>query len=62
MRLTAFFDGVKVEIDLIEQDGRTTLKLVHKSVPPDVFADHLRGWIYFLARLQGSWEAGSDSS
>ena len=51
-----------VEIDLVERDGRTTLKLVHKSLPPDVVADHLRGWIYFLARLQGSWGAGSNSS
>ena len=48
-----------VEIDLIEQDGRTTLKLLHKSLPLDVVADHLRGWIYFLARLQASWEPRS---
>ena len=48
-----------VEFDLIEQEGRTTLKLVHKSLPPDVVDDHLRAWIYFLARLQGSWEPGS---
>jgi uncharacterized protein YndB with AHSA1/START domain len=51
-----------VEIDLMERDGRTTLKPVHKSLPPDVVDDHLRGWIYFLARLQGSWKAASDPS
>lgn len=52
-------ESTTVEIDLVEQDGRTTLKLVHKSLPPDVVADHLRGWIYFLARLQGSGESES---
>jgi uncharacterized protein YndB with AHSA1/START domain len=51
-----------VEIDLMERDGRTTLKPVHKSLPPDVVDDHLRDWIYFLARLQGSWKAASDPS
>jgi uncharacterized protein YndB with AHSA1/START domain len=47
-------ESTTVEIELVEQDGRTTLNLVHESLPPDVVADHLRGWIYFLTELRRS--------
>lgn len=49
-----------VEIDLVEHDGKTTLDLVHKSLPPEAVADHLRGWIYFLGELRSSLTGRSD--
>ena len=41
-----------VEIDLVEQDGATTLRLVHHGLPPGAVADHERGWAYFLGALR----------
>ena len=46
-------ESTTVEIDLEEHEGRTTLRLVHRSLPPEVVADHERGWIFFMRRLQG---------
>jgi uncharacterized protein YndB with AHSA1/START domain len=42
-----------VEIDLAERDGVTTLRLVHRGLPPAAVADHERGWTYFLGVLRG---------
>jgi uncharacterized protein YndB with AHSA1/START domain len=42
-----------VEIDLSERDGVTTLRLVHRGLPPAAVADHERGWAYFLGVLRG---------
>ncbi len=47
-------ESTTVEIELVEQGGQTTLSLVHKSLPPDVVADHRRGWIHFLGELRRS--------
>jgi uncharacterized protein YndB with AHSA1/START domain len=41
-----------VEIDLVEEDGATTLRLVHRGLPPGVVDDHERGWAYFLGELR----------
>jgi uncharacterized protein YndB with AHSA1/START domain len=41
-----------VEIDLAEEDGVTTLRLVHRGLPPAVVDDHERGWAYFLGELR----------
>jgi uncharacterized protein YndB with AHSA1/START domain len=41
-----------VEIDLVEQDGATTVRLVHHGLPPGTVPDHLRGWAYFLGVLR----------
>jgi uncharacterized protein YndB with AHSA1/START domain len=41
-----------VEIDLAEEDGVTTLRLVHRGLPPAVVEDHEHGWAYFLGVLR----------
>jgi uncharacterized protein YndB with AHSA1/START domain len=41
-----------VEIVLDEREGSTLLRLTHRDVPPDVLADHRRGWAYFLPHLR----------
>jgi uncharacterized protein YndB with AHSA1/START domain len=45
-------ESTTVEIDLLEADGITTLRLVHRGLPPEAVADHERGWEYVLGRLQ----------
>ena len=40
-----------VEIDLVEEDGATTVRLVHHGLPPETVADHQVGWAYFLGVL-----------
>ena len=47
-------ESTTVEINLEETDGKTTLSLAHRSIPPDVVDDHERGWMFFLSRLQGA--------
>ena len=47
-------ESTTVEIDLAEEDGRTTLRLVHHGLPPDAVADHEQGWAYFLGILRDS--------
>jgi uncharacterized protein YndB with AHSA1/START domain len=44
-------ESTTVEIDLTEADGVTTLRLVHRGLPPAVVDDHEQGWAYFLGRL-----------
>ena len=45
-------ESTTVEIDLAEVDGVTTLRLVHRGLPPAVVDDHAGGWAYFLGRLR----------
>jgi uncharacterized protein YndB with AHSA1/START domain len=45
-------ESTTVEIDLTENDGRTTLRLVHHGLPPEAVDDHERGWAYFLGILR----------
>jgi uncharacterized protein YndB with AHSA1/START domain len=40
-----------VEIDLVDHDGATTLRLVHRGLPPGTEQAHQQGWAYFLAIL-----------
>jgi uncharacterized protein YndB with AHSA1/START domain len=47
-----------VEIDLVEQDGATTLRLVHRGLPPEAVHDHERGWAYFLGALRDTLTGG----
>ena len=47
-----------VEIDLVERDGATTLRLVHHGLPPEVVPDHEHGWDYFLGELGATLAAG----
>jgi uncharacterized protein YndB with AHSA1/START domain len=50
-------ESTTVEIDLTEAGGTTTLRLVHRGLPPEVVEDHERGWIYFLGALRDSLAA-----
>jgi uncharacterized protein YndB with AHSA1/START domain len=45
-------ESTTVEIELVEGDGGTTLRLTHHGLPPAVVDDHERGWGYFLGRLR----------
>ena len=45
-------ESTTVEIDLLEADGVTTLRLVHHGLPPAAVEDHERGWRYFLDGLR----------
>jgi uncharacterized protein YndB with AHSA1/START domain len=47
-----------VEIDLVEEAGATTLRLVHHSLPPETVPDHQQGWTYFLGILRDTLSAG----
>ena len=46
-----------VEIDLVEEAGATTLRLVHHGLPPETVEAHQRGWAYFLSTLRGTLSA-----
>jgi uncharacterized protein YndB with AHSA1/START domain len=47
-----------VEIDLVEEAGATTLRLVHHGLPPETVPDHQQGWGYFLGILRDTLSAG----
>ena len=47
-----------VEIDLVEEAGATTLRLVHHGLPPETVPDHQQGWTYFLDILRDTLSAG----
>ena len=47
-----------VEIDLVEEDGPTTLRLVHHGLPHETVRDHQQGWAYFLDILRDTLSAG----
>jgi uncharacterized protein YndB with AHSA1/START domain len=45
-------ESTRVEIDLVERDGVTTLRLVHHGLPPEAVDAHEQGWEYFLGALR----------
>jgi uncharacterized protein YndB with AHSA1/START domain len=51
-------ESTTVEIDLVEQDGATTLHLVHHVLPPETVGDHQQGWTYFLSALRDTLSPG----
>jgi uncharacterized protein YndB with AHSA1/START domain len=51
-RMGVLAGSTRVEIDLIEKDGATLLRLVHHGLPPEAVQDHERGWSYFLEVLR----------
>jgi uncharacterized protein YndB with AHSA1/START domain len=50
-------ESTTVEIDLSEHEGATTLRLVHRGLPPEAVEDHERGWAYFLGVLRDAVKA-----
>jgi hypothetical protein len=56
--------STQVEVTLTPRREATLLRLVHRGLPDDAVADHLRGWDYYLDRLQnvvGGIDPGPDS-
>jgi hypothetical protein len=51
-------ESTTVEIDLLEEDGATTLRLVRHGLPPETVEDHERGWAYFLDAPRDTLSAG----
>ena len=47
-----------VEIDLVEEAGKTILHLVHHGLPPETVPDHQQGWTYFLDILRDTLSTG----
>jgi len=50
-------ESTTVEIDLVEEAGATTLRLVHHGLPPETVPDHQQGWAYFLDILHDTLSA-----
>lgn len=50
-------ESTTVEIDLVEEDGATTVRVVHHGLPPEAVRDHEQGWAYFLGVLRNSLSA-----
>jgi uncharacterized protein YndB with AHSA1/START domain len=44
-------ESTTVEIELVEDDGVTTVRLVHRGLPANAVDDHEQGWAYFLGIL-----------
>jgi uncharacterized protein YndB with AHSA1/START domain len=47
-------ESTRVEIELTEDSGTTTLKLTHHGLPPAAVDKHEHGWRYFLALLSAA--------
>jgi uncharacterized protein YndB with AHSA1/START domain len=47
-------ESTTVEIELSEEDGETTLRLVHRGLPPEAVEPHVHGWRYFLGELRAA--------
>jgi uncharacterized protein YndB with AHSA1/START domain len=43
--------STEVEITLIPEGDKTTVRLVHRGLPDDAVSDHASGWSHYLDRL-----------
>jgi uncharacterized protein YndB with AHSA1/START domain len=50
-RMGVFPETTQVEIDLLDEGGKTRLRLLHRDLPDDHADAHEAGWTYFLGRL-----------
>ncbi|WP_020388364.1 SRPBCC family protein [Kribbella catacumbae] len=50
-------ESTTVEIDLTDNDGATTVRLVHHGLPPQSVHEHTQGWAYFLGVLSDTISA-----
>jgi uncharacterized protein YndB with AHSA1/START domain len=44
-------ETTQVEIDLLDEGGKTRLRLLHRDLPDEHANFHQMGWTYFLGRL-----------
>ena len=51
-------ESTTVEVDLVEEDGATIVRLVHHGLPPEAVQNHQRGWAYFLGALRATLSPG----
>ena len=51
-------ESTTVEIELVEEAGATTVRLIHHGLPPATAPDHERGWAYFLGILRDTLSTG----
>jgi uncharacterized protein YndB with AHSA1/START domain len=51
-------ESTTVEVDLIERYGVTTVRLVHRGLPPETVQNYQRGWAYFLGEHRDALPAG----
>jgi uncharacterized protein YndB with AHSA1/START domain len=51
-------ESTTVEIDLVEEDGATNVRVAHHGLPPEAVQDHEQGWAYFLGLLREALSAG----
>jgi uncharacterized protein YndB with AHSA1/START domain len=56
-RMGVMPESTTVEIDLVEEDGETTVRVVHHGLPPEAVEDHEHGWAYFLGVLRETLSA-----
>jgi uncharacterized protein YndB with AHSA1/START domain len=57
--------STEVEITLIPDGSKTTVRLVHRGLPEDAVSDHTQGWGHYLDRLaiaSVGGDAGPDKS
>jgi uncharacterized protein YndB with AHSA1/START domain len=54
-------ESTTVVVDLVEEHGVTTVRLVHHGLPPDAVDDHERGWSYFLGILRETLSRPAES-
>jgi hypothetical protein len=47
-----------IEVNLVSEFGRTTIKLRQEFNPGQDFSSFNQGWNYFLGILEGLWENG----
>jgi uncharacterized protein YndB with AHSA1/START domain len=43
--------STQIEITLIPDGDKTTVRLVHRGLPDDAVSDHSSGWTHYLERL-----------
>jgi uncharacterized protein YndB with AHSA1/START domain len=55
-------ESTTVEIDLAEENGVTTVTLVHRGLAPGAVPDHERGWTHFLGVMRDVAQRGSDDA
>lgn len=51
-------ETTRVEIDLVEEAGKTRLRLLHSALPDEHAGAHDAGWSFFFSRLAALFAGG----